>query len=239
MSWTLSYYIGRRFLSWVGLMLFALAVLVSLGNFLELLRKTAASENVTIGRMIPVVLYRLPFDMQYYLHFVVLFATIICFWQLSRTSELIVARAVGVSARQFLTPVVVIGVSLALFKILVWSPISAATYTRYERLLAVVQGGVTTEFDLVANNLWLREKLSRDNFTGSYILHARKTSPDFIHVGRVSIMLFDQEGSMEKRYDAERVELVVGNWQLFNVTETLMGELPVPVANFSLPTEFT
>ena len=97
---------------------------------------------------------------------------------------MIVARAVGVSARQFLTPVVVIGVSLALFKILIWSPISAATYKRYERLLAVVQGGVTTELDLVANNLWLREKLNRDNFIGSYILHARKTSPDFMHSDR-------------------------------------------------------
>ncbi|MDI9349396.1 MAG: LPS export ABC transporter permease LptG [Candidatus Symbiobacter sp.] len=239
MSWTLSSYIGRRFLAWVGIILFAVTMLVGLANLLELLRKNAGNSNNSMTNLLAVVLYRLPFDLQYYLHFVVLFATIVCFWQLSRTSELIVARAVGVSARQFLMPVIILGILLAAVKILIWSPISAATYVRYQRLLAVVQGGVTTEFDLVANNLWLREKLNHNNFSGSYILHARSTGTDFAHLGRVSVMLFDEDGALVSRYDADQVVLLAGRWALSKVSQTLLGELPVPVADLTLPTEFT
>ena len=43
---------------------------------------------------------------------------------------------------------------------------------------------------------------------------------------------------MVKRYDAERVELAAGNWLLFNVTETLMGELPAAVANSRCPPNY-
>ncbi len=83
-------------------MLAALSGLVSLFDFIELLRRSATKPDATFGLVLQIAALRLPYIAMQILPFAVLLGGIIAFWRLTRSSELIVARAAGVSAWQFL-----------------------------------------------------------------------------------------------------------------------------------------
>ena len=72
-------------------------------DFLELLRRSASKPDATFALVGEIAALRVPFIMIQILPFAVLLGGLLCFWRLTRTSELIVARAAGVSAWEFLT----------------------------------------------------------------------------------------------------------------------------------------
>ncbi|MBN8908688.1 MAG: LptF/LptG family permease, partial [Rhodospirillales bacterium] len=99
---TLSFYISRIFALSVLGMLLALTGLVSMFDFIELLRRSASKPEATFGLVAQIAGLRLPYVAMQILPFAVLLGGILCFWRLTRSSELIVARAAGVSAWEFL-----------------------------------------------------------------------------------------------------------------------------------------
>ena len=74
----------------------------SLFDFIELLRRAATKPDVGFGLVLEIAALRLPYVAMEILPFAVLLGGILAFWRLTRSSELIVARAAGVSAWQFL-----------------------------------------------------------------------------------------------------------------------------------------
>src|ERR1700744_5545109 len=99
---TLSRYIVRQFALQVAGMLLALSGLVAMFDFIELLRRSASLPDATFGIVSQIALLRLPFIGMQILPFAALLGGILCFWRLTRSSELIVARAAGISAWGFL-----------------------------------------------------------------------------------------------------------------------------------------
>src|ERR1019366_732944 len=100
---TLSVYITRQFAASVTAMLLALSGLVSMFDFIELLRRSASKPDATFALVSQIAALRLPYIAMQILPFAVLLGGILCFWRLTRSSELIVARAAGGSAWEFLT----------------------------------------------------------------------------------------------------------------------------------------
>ena len=100
---TLSRYIARQFVTAIAAAWVALSRLVAMFDFLELLRRSASKPDATFTLVGEIAALRIPFIMMQILPFAVLLGGLLCFWRLTRTSELIVARAAGVSAWEFLT----------------------------------------------------------------------------------------------------------------------------------------
>ncbi|MEJ1976087.1 MAG: LptF/LptG family permease [Acetobacteraceae bacterium] len=97
---TLSLYISRQFMAAVTAMLLALTGLVSLFDFIELLRRSATRPDATFTLAMEIAALRLPYIAMQILPFAVLLGGIIAFWRLTRSSELIVAprrRGVGLA----------------------------------------------------------------------------------------------------------------------------------------------
>ena len=103
---TLSRYFGLRFLSPSSRCLPATFVLVAMVDFVELLRRTGDLNNVSALKVAAVSLYRVPFITERVMPFTVLVAAMLCYLNLSRRLELVVARAAGMSAWQFIAPAV-------------------------------------------------------------------------------------------------------------------------------------
>ena len=99
---TLSIYISRQFAGAVVGMLLALSGLVALFDFIELLRRSTSKPDATFGLVSEIAALRLPYVAMQMLPFAVLLGGMLCFWRLTRSSELIVARAAGMSAWEFL-----------------------------------------------------------------------------------------------------------------------------------------
>ena len=137
----LSIYFGRQFAIAVLVMLAALTALVALFDFLELLRESATAPHASFGIIVEMEFLRVPWTLLQILPFAVLLGGIFAFWRLSRSSELVVARAAGVSAWQFLAVPVLLATLLGALGTGAVSPLSAAhVWPRRDPLQCLSQG---------------------------------------------------------------------------------------------------
>ena len=104
-SLTLSTYIGRHFLVSFFTCFGIFLLVVMLFDSIELLRRTSALPNVDFTDVLEFAFLRLPHLGQKLFPFAILFGGMAAFWRLARTHELVITRAAGVSAWQFLLPV--------------------------------------------------------------------------------------------------------------------------------------
>ena len=129
---TLSLYISRQFAASVLAMLLALAGLVSMFDFIELLRRSASKPDATFGIVAQIAALKLPFIAMQILPFSILLGGILCFWRLTRSSELIVARAAGVSAWEFLAAPTFCALLFGIVATAAISPVSSVMLARAE-----------------------------------------------------------------------------------------------------------
>ena len=133
LSLTLSAYIGRQFAVRFGAVLLALTALVYLLDTIEMLRRASTRQEVTLAIVLELSLLKLPQLVQEMIPFVVLFATMLTFWRLSRSHELTVVRAAGISVWQFLLPALAIALLIGAFRLAVLNPVGAVLYASYEQ----------------------------------------------------------------------------------------------------------
>src|ERR1700728_1659011 len=129
---TLSIYVSRQFVAAFFAMLLALTGLVALFDFLELLRPSTSKPDATFGLVSEIAALRLPYISMQILPFAVLLGGILCFWRLTRSSELIVARAAGVSAWEFLAAPTLCALLFGVAAVTIGSPLSSIMLARAE-----------------------------------------------------------------------------------------------------------
>src|SRR5579864_7125438 len=156
-SITLSIYISRQFSAAVSGMLFALTGLVALFDFLELLRRSASRPEATFGLIAEIAALRLPYIAMQIMPFAVLLGGILCFWRLTRSSELIVARAAGISAWEFLTAPTLCAFLFGVIATALVSPISAVMLSRAETLEDAYLRTGGGPLALNGGQLWVRQ----------------------------------------------------------------------------------
>ena len=99
---TLSLYVARVFSFFMMGMLAVLTLVFALFDFIELLRRAAPRPEVSFALVAELAGLRLPWIAMQTLPFAVLLGGMFAFEKLTRSSELVVARAAGMSAWQFL-----------------------------------------------------------------------------------------------------------------------------------------
>ena len=238
---TLSLYIARQFTAAVLAMLAALAGLVSLFDFIELLRRSAAKPDATFGLVLQIAALRVPYIAMQILPFAVLLGGIVAFWRLTRSSELVVARAAGVSAWQFLAAPLASALLLGTIATGIISPLSSVMLARAETLDEVylrTGGGPLT---LAGGQLWLRQSDRGILPQGSAILHARRV---LLRKGKLvgsdlSVFRIGPDDRLLQRVEATRAQLMPGYWQFTEARTILPDHLPEYVGDMRLPTDLT
>jgi lipopolysaccharide export system permease protein len=234
-SSTLSYYIGRQFLLWFLAVLCGLMAVVFLFDLIELLRRAATLPEATLGRVIRLSLLKQPKLAQEMVPFVVLFATMIAFFRLSRAHELTVIRAAGVSVWQFLLPVVIDVLVIGAIILAVVNPVSAVLYARYEQLEAQLFRGQSNLLSVSPTGVWLRQA---DGATNS-VVHASRVNSATMELQDVIIFTFEGEDKFVDRIDAESAVLQAGHWQIHKASIVRPGRPPELESEYSLPTQMT
>ena len=238
---TLSLYIARQFMAAVLAMLAALSGLVSLFDFIELLRRAATKPDATFGLMLQIAALRLPYISMQILPFAVLLGGIIAFWRLTRSSELIVARASGVSAWQFLAAPVACALLLGVFATTVVSPLSSVMLGRAETLDNTFLRTSGGPLALAGGQLWLRQADHQFDPAGVAILHAQSVSlqADLLTAKEVSIFRLSSDDRLLVRIEAASAELVSGAWLLHDARTVTPDHMPEHVGDTLLPTNLT
>ena len=235
LSLTLSGYICRQFLASIALVFAVLLGLVFLIDAVELLRRTGSRSYAGVGTIIEMALLRIPFMSQKIIPFAVLFGGMLSLTRLTRSHELVVARASGVSVWQFLLP----GLSLALviggLIVILFNPLASATTWRYEQLEAKYMRGQTSLLAVPSYGLWLREA----GEDGQLVVHALRFSQEDMALHDTTFYLYEGADQFAGRIDAETALLEDGYWDLKNVLVSAPNQLTEARDTFRLETRMT
>ena len=237
LSPTLSFYIGKQFITGIAIVFLVFVVTIFIFDAVELLRRGSGAnkEFATVGLMLQMALLRIPFMAQKVLPFAALVGGLWTFTRLTKNHELVVARAAGVSAWQFLVPVLALALILGTFTITVFNPMSAAMVNRYEQMDARYLGGKSSLLALSQSGIWLRQT---DTEVQS-VVHARRISEDDVTLHDVIIFSFLKDDQFINRIDAEEATLSKGSWKLSEAVITGPDQPAAFHDTYLLPTSLT
>ncbi|BCK74767.1 transporter YjgP/YjgQ [Acetobacter aceti NRIC 0242] len=238
---TLSIYIARQFMFSVLSMTAFLTGIVCLFDFIDLLRRVATKTDVPTSLVTEIAGLHIPYFFMEIMPFGVLLGGIICFWRLTRSSELIVARAAGISAWQFLAAPLACALAMGALTTAAVSPLSSIMYARAEALDEQYLRSGGGPLTMAGASLWLRQLDTELDPHGVAILHSRDTHLDgaLLTIHDISVFRLDHEGNLIFRIEAPAGHLAPGHWELDNASELHPYELPGATRIITLPTDLT
>ena len=212
---TMSVYIGWQFLIGFVTIFVILLSLIFLVDSIELLRRAASKPNIDFSLIMEMATLKTPYMGQQLFPFAVLFGGMAAFWRLTRSNELVISRAAGVSAWQFMLPVLILAFFLGILKITVFNPLSSVTLSRYEQIDATIFKGQTNFLALSDSGLWLRQS----NNKGQSVIFAKKILQQGtdVELGTVNVFVYEGTDKFVRRIDAENAKLEDGFWHMRNV----------------------
>ncbi len=236
---TLSLYIARHFFQVIMVSLGGLMVVVLLFDTAELVRRMAGRPGGNMGIVFEMALLKSPDMMARILPFAVMIGGMAALVRLTRTSEMVAARAAGVSIWQFLRPAWMLALLMGIIYVAILNPISAAMLERFELLEARYISGRPSLLAISSSGLWLRDFEESDPDGRERIFHALRLSQDDMKLHRVIVFRFGANSAFLGRVDAESAQLRDGQWLLQNVILSRPGKPPESRENYRLRTNLT
>lgn len=242
---TLSTYIGRQFFAAIGYTLLVIFILIGLVQLIELVREASETQGgMPFTTVIEMALLKLPSTAQKIYPFAILIGGMITLSRLTRSHELIVARAAGVSVWQFLLPGVLAAMVIGALIVLVMSPLSAAMLKRYDTLEKRYITKRESILTISPSGLWLRQvERSPIDFGGTrigeYILHARYIEQNTLNLQGVIFFIFDEDKKFIGRIDGNSGRLSDGIWTVDNARIAIPGRPIVIEPAYILKTDLS
>ena len=209
---TFSAYFARHYMFWLGSVFLVLLGIVALFDFVELLRRASGKEDADLAIVLQMSALKLPQLVQEMLPFSVLFGAMFSFWRLARNRELVIARAAGVSAWQFLVPALCISFLVGMLQIGLFNPVASIMLSHFERLESRYLSNSTSMLAFSKNGLWLRQA----NEDGQTAIYATRISQSDVTLQQVIFFLFEGRDTFIGRIDAESAKLENGYWDIRN-----------------------
>jgi lipopolysaccharide export system permease protein len=237
LSSTLSLYIARHYIAHFLVALGLFVFLIYVFDVIELMRRAAGKPGVGLRTIFELAAFKFPHAVQMTFPFAVLFGSMATFWRMTRSHELVVTRSAGVSAWQFLLPVLVVTLLIGVFRIGAVNPFSAIMLARYERLDSELLKTGSSALTLSGGGVWLRQGGS----VGQAVIRSLGISVAGTHVELkpVTIFLYLGADRFAERIDAESARLVEEHWELRKAWVYRPGDTPSFVDSYRLPTELT
>jgi lipopolysaccharide export system permease protein len=204
----LSRYFGWKFLGAVAAVFGGALLLIAMVDFVEMLRRTSDKDISTLF-VARITFYRVPFITERVMPFAVLIGAMSCYLNLSRRLELVVARAAGISAWQFIAPVLALAMIMGVLATTLYNPISAALREQSVRLEAEVFGGASSYQDY-GSGFWVRQRAE----DGQAIINSKASREQGRLLSGVTIFRFDPSGRFRDRIEAKSALLQSGYWRL-------------------------
>ena len=234
-SVTLGLYLGRQTLLGIGTVFLVLAGLLITVDMVELGRRAVRDDDAEFSLVVRMALLHLPYLAQRALPYAVLVGGLLSLARLSRTNEIAVVGAAGVSTPQLLFPAVAVAFALGTFSVAMLSPLASATLARYYELDNEYLRERAARPVTLRNGLWLRQA----DDTGSAIVHAAAIDPDRATLRDVLVVRFGEEDRFVERIDAAAADMRDGHWLLRDVLVSGPGHRSGRIAAWRLDTDLT
>ena len=216
---TLSRYFFRRYVTTFLTYCLELLLVILLVDFNETSRRLSRAEDYSVALGLLISALRLPTVLQLIIPFVVLVASIATLMQLNRKYELVVTRAAGISAWQFLAPLIIANLLIGALSVTVLNTLAAKAMLKAEDIVVERNLGTQRPTNVAP---WLRQRTEE----GDTVLGARASSEGGTKLSGATFFLFDKDQRIKERLEAESAVLGDGVWQLTNVKK-IRGSQPV------------
>jgi len=212
MTGTLFRYFGLRFLGTLVAVLSGVFALIILIDYVEQMRRMSDVPNISALAVAKTSLYRVPQIGERILPFCIMVGAMSCYLGLSRRMELVVSRAAGMSAWQFIAPAVIIALAIGVLATTIYNPVAATMQERSKRMEAeLTSNKINTALQAANNNgFWVRQR-SNDGYS---IINATSSREQGIHLSNVTAFVYDTTGRFIERVEAKSATLERGHWRL-------------------------
>jgi len=213
---TLHLYFARRFLSALALVFGVFLVVSILIDMLDQIR-TFGGGRAALSDIVVLTVLNAPRGLYQILPIVVVIAGVVLCLRLSRSSELVIARASGRSALRSLVAPVSVAIAAGILATAALNPIVAATSKEHERLADRLRGGSGSLLSISAEGLWLREGGLGDADGAQRVIRAARASLDGTELHGVTFLTFGEDGAPRQRIEAGTATLGDRVWDLQRV----------------------
>lgn len=228
------YFAGRFVVAAVGVFasIFLLLVLV---DYIEMVRKTSGLATVSSVTVALTSLFRVPQLLEKMMPFCVLIGAMTCYLALSRRLELVVARAAGVSAWQFIAPALASSVALGILATVAYNPMSANLRELSKRMEAELFGSAPGGGIQDASGFWLNQV----NNEGQWIINAARSEQQGVRLTGLTVFRFDAKLEFKERIEAREATLEEGRWVFKSARRFSLDSPPVEQDTFYITTTLT
>jgi lipopolysaccharide export system permease protein len=239
------YFAGRFVVSALGVFV-SIFVLLVLVDYIEMVRKTSGLATASPIMVAETSLFRVPQLLEKMMPFCVLIGAMTCYLALSRRLELVVARAAGVSAWQFIAPALASAIILGILATVAYNPMSANLRELSKRMESELFGGAAGSGVQDAAGFWINQV----NEDGQVIMNAARSERQGARLTGLTLFRFDtvrtttSDGPEEKIVFKERIEareatLEDGYWLFKGVRRFSLDAPPVDQESLQLATTLT
>jgi lipopolysaccharide export system permease protein len=228
------YFAGRFLMSAIGVFasIFMLLVLV---DYIEMVRKTSGIATASAIMVAETSLFRVPQLLEKMMPFCVLIGAMTCYLALSRRLELVVARAAGVSAWQFISPALASSVVLGVLATVAYNPMSATLRERSKQMEAELMGNAPGGGLQDASGFWINQS----NSEGQAIINAARSEQQGIRLTGLTVFRFNPDLQFRDRIEAHEATLEDGHWLFKTVRRYTLDAPPVDQDTLILETTLT
>lgn len=226
-------YFGMRFMVSAVAVFAGVLGLVALLDSVELMRRTSGHEHVTALLVFKTSIFRVPMVTERIMPFCVLVGAMSCYVNLSRRNELVIARAAGMSAWQFVAPAIAVALTLGTIATAVYNPIAAYMLEQSKVYEAEIFG--KREFGMQETGFWVRQR-SPD---GQSIINARSALGQGLQLTGVTVFTFDHDGHYQDRIEAKSAVLRDGAWLLSDAKVYPTNSAPQDFTTYALKTNLS
>jgi lipopolysaccharide export system permease protein len=228
------YFAGRFVISALGVFasIFVLLVLV---DYIEMVRKTSGLVSASAVTVAETSLFRVPQLLEKLMPFCVLIGAMTCYLALSRRLELVVARAAGVSAWQFIAPALASAILLGILATTAYNPMSADLRETSKQMEAQLFGSTPGAGIQDAAGFWINQV----NNDGQAIINAARSEQQGVRLTGLTVFTFDTNNEFKERIEAREATLEPGHWLFKSVRRYSLSAPPVDQDTYVLPTSLT
>ena len=226
-------YVLRKFF-WIFMATTAsLAAVSLLVDLIDLLRR-AAEKDVSFLTLVGISLVKVPMIISQIIPFCIVIATIITLWRMTKSNELIIYRAVGVSAWKFTAPIIACSFIIGLFYVAIFNPFYVSMYNKHNVLLEKNGFSADTTPFLSEDGFWLRE--TNDSITSvMFAKNINLENRELILKG-VKITNIENDYRLVSRIDAETAVIKDGKINMKLAVEMLSDLTINNLSDLSIPT---
>lgn len=207
---TLGRYLALRFARTIAGVFGTVFALVYTIDFVELMRRAGDAEGASAAVIAQLALFRTPAVAEQVLPFAILFGSMAALLQLSRKLELVVARAAGISAWQFLQPGVLMAALIGIGSVAAYNPASAYLKQKATEIEARL---FARSQKAAGRDIWIRQR----SLDGQAIIRGATAIEGTAGLAGLTIFTFDRAGGFEERIEAREGVLREGYWELTEV----------------------